>query len=336
MRKIFLVISLVLIFANVAFAQVLDNYIFRLSENVTRTPVKFKTRFGITLAGDLYVAKDLDLSQKHSAVVIGAPYGGVKEQSPGIYAQVLAENGFVALTFDASYNGYSSGQPRHISSPELFAEDFSAAVDFLGTRDFVEREKIGAIGICGSGGFALSAAAMDVRIKAVITISMYDISRVIRKGWLDNADSKEERDKIREQAAIQRWTEAEGNNPAMTTRGANLEIDFEHDAIGSEFGEFYSRPRGYHHNSIAQFTFTSLPSWMNFQLLDLVSEITPRHILLIIGENAHSRYFSEDVYKFATEPKELFVVPEATHVDLYDNLEKIPFDKILNFLHENL
>ena len=339
MKKLFLALFCLLILSSFAFADefhTLDNYIFKLNDNVTRKTVNFKNRFGINLAGDLYFAKDLDISVKHPAIVIGAPYGGVKEQSPGIYAQEMAKNGFVTLTFDASFNGYSSGQPRHLSSPELFTEDFSAGVDFLGTHNFVDREKIGAIGICGSGSFALSAAAMDLRIKAVATISMYDISRVMRKGWLDNSDSKEARDLIRKQVAIQRWAEADGNPPAMTDRGAALEIDSEKNPIESEFGEFYSRKRGYHHNSIAQFTFTSLPAWINFQLLDLVTEITPRPILLIIGENAHSRYFSEDVYKIANEPKELFVVPDANHVDLYDNLEKIPFEKLDSFFKENL
>ena len=339
MKKIFSAVFLVLVFSGFTFAdevQVLDNYIFKLSDKVTRTPVKYKNRFGITLAGDLYMLKDFDYSEKHSAIVIGAPYGGVKEQSPGIYAQEMAERGFVTLTFDPSFNGYSSGEPRHLSSPELFAEDFSAGVDFLGTRDFVDREKIGAIGICGSGSFALSAAAMDLRIKAIATISMYDISRAMRKGWLDQEDNKEAREKFLKQAAAQRWAEAEGNPPTLSPRGADLDINWEKNPIGAEFGEFYSRNRGYHHNSVAQFTITSVPAWINFQLLDLVHEITPRPILLIIGENAHSRYFSEEVYKAANEPKELFVVQDANHVDLYDNIEKIPFEKLESFFNENM
>lgn len=310
-----------------------DNHIFELNEGVTRTPVTYETRYGITIAADLYLPKNLDEAKQHPALVIGAPYGGVKEQGPGVYANELARRGFVALTFDPSYNGYSGGQPRHLSSPDVFVEDFSAAVDFLGTRPYVDRERIGVVGICGSGGFGLSAAQVDRRIKAVATISMYDISRYHANGFNDTL-SDVERNAWLDQVAEQRYAEFEGNAPAMTPRGAPLGFDENTDPIGREFGEFYSRPRGYHPNSITQFTMTSAPSFINFPLLDKLHWISPRPILFVIGEQAHSRYFSEDAFELAGDAKELFVVPGAGHVDLYDRVDIIPWVKLQTFFEE--
>ena len=313
----------------------INNYIFELSEKVTRKPVSYKNRFGITISADVYLPKDFDESKKHAAIIVGAPYGGVKEQGPGIYAQHMAERGFVALTFDPSYNGYSSGEPRHISSPDLFVEDFSAAVDYLGTRSFVDRVRIGIIGICGSGGFGLSAAQVDRRIKAVATVSMYDIARYSANGFKDTL-TDEIRNMMLDGIAEQRYAEFEGNEPALTPRGAPIGFDDKTDPIGREFGEFYSTPRGYHPNSITQFTLTSSMSFMNFPLLSRIKWISPRPILFVIGEHAHSRYFSEDAYKLAAEPKELYVVPNAGHVDLYDKTDVIPFDKLEAFFTEYL
>lgn len=308
------------------------NYIFTLAESVERKPVTYKNRYGIEIAGDLYYGKNLDLSEKHPALIVGAPYGGVKEQGPGVYANQLAQRGFVVLTFDPSYNGYSGGEPRHLSSADIFVEDFSAAVDFVGTRSFVNREQIGVIGICGSGGFALSAAQVDVRIKAVATVSMYDISRAQRGEGL----TEEQRNQQLAEIAAQRYIDFENNQPTLGPRGAAIGFDETTDPIGREFGEFYATPRGYHPNSITQFTVTSSLSFMNFPLLSYVKSISPRPILLIMGANAHSRFFSEDVYQAANEPKELFEVPNAGHVDLYDKLELIPFDKLESFFNENL
>ncbi|MFN2466514.1 MAG: alpha/beta hydrolase [Gaiellaceae bacterium] len=308
-----------------------DNYIFDLDETVTRKPVSYKTRFGIAIAADLYLPEDFDDSVEHAAIIVGAPYGGVKEQGPGIYAQNLALRGFVALSFDPSYNGYSGGQPRHISSPDVFVEDFSAAVDYLGTRPFVSRDRIGVLGICGSGGFALSAAQLDPRIKAVATVSMYDISRAQTDSLTD-----ENREHVLEAIAEQRYAEFEGSEPTLTPRGAPIGFDDSTDPVGREFGEFYSTPRGYHPNSITQFTMTSSPSFMNFPLLSKIQWISPRPILLVAGEHAHSRYFSEDVYEAAAEPKELYDVANAGHVDLYDKTDLIPFDKFEEFFSENL
>ncbi|WP_248928896.1 alpha/beta hydrolase [Paenibacillus hamazuiensis] len=312
-----------------------DNYIFELSDKVTRKSVSYKNRFGIKIAADLYLPKDFDGSKKHAAVIIGAPYGGVKEQGSGIYAQNMAERGFVALAFDPSYNGYSGGEPRHLSSPDLFVEDFSAAVDYAGTRPFVDRNQIGVIGMCGSGGFAISAAQVDRRIKAVATVSMYDISRAARSGFKDSF-TEDDRNRILDAVAEQRYAEFESNQPVLTQRGAPIGFDENTDPISREFGEFYSTPRGYHPNSITQFTVTSSMSWMNFPLLTYIKSVSPRPILFIIGEHAHSRYFSEDAYELAADPKELYIVPNAGHVDLYDKTDVIPFDKLESFFTENL
>ncbi|WP_144528701.1 alpha/beta hydrolase [Peribacillus simplex] len=312
-----------------------DNYIFDLSNKVTRKSVSYKNRFGIEIAADLYMPIDFDETKKHAGIIIGAPYGGVKEQGSGIYAQNMAERGFVALTFDPSFNGYSGGEPRHISSPGLFVEDFSAAVDYLGTRPFVDKNQIGAIGMCGSGGFAISAAQVDRRIKAIATVSMYDISRVAANGWKDSF-TEEDRNSILDAIAEQRYVDFEAGQPTLAQRGAPIGFDENTDPIGREFGEFYSTPRGYHPNSITQFTVTSSMSFMNFPLLIHIKSISPRPILFIIGEHAHSRYFSEDAYELAEEPKELYIVPNAGHVDLYDKKDFIPFDRLESFFTENL
>ncbi|TQE31094.1 alpha/beta hydrolase [Streptomyces ipomoeae] len=313
----------------------MDNYIFDLDENVTRTPVSYKNRYGITIAADLYLPKDLDESREHPAVLIGPPYSGVKEQGSGIYAQNLARRGFVALAFDPSYNGYSGGEPRHASSPDIFVEDFSAAVDYLGTRPFVDRERIGGIGMCGSGGFLLSAAQVDRRIKAVATAAMVDISRMASKGPLDSL-TDEARAAMLDDLAEQRYADFLNGTPALGPRGAPIGFDENTDPVGREFGSFYSTPRGYHPNSITQFTLTSSMAFMNFPLLTHIKSISPRPILFIAGEEAFSRYFSEDVYNEAAEPKELHLVPGGNHVDLYDRTDVIPFDKLTESFTKNL
>lgn len=307
-----------------------NNYIFTLSENVIRKPVTYKTRYGIEIAADLYLPKDFDETKRYPGLIIGAPYGGVKEQGPGVYANQMAQRGFIALTFDPAYNGYSGGSPRHLSSPDLFVEDFSAGVDFLGTRSFIDRERIGAIGICGSGSFALAAAQVDRRLKAIATVSMYDISRYHKMGFADTM-SDEARAGFLDMVAEQRYTDFLGGAPGLSDRGSPLGWDADTHPIGVEFGEFYSRPRGYHPNSITQFTVTSAPSFMNFALLDNLKWISPRPILFLIGETAHSRYFSEDAFEAAGKAKELFVVPGAGHVDLYDRVDVIPFAKLEAF-----
>jgi len=311
---------------------------FTKSDKVTHEKVSFHNRYGIVVAADMYLPKDLDRSRKHAALVIGTPYGGVKEQGAGIYAQTMAERGFVTIAFDESYNGESGGEPRRVSSPDIFVEDFSAGVDFLGTRPFVDRNKIGAIGLCGSGGFAVTAAQVDRRIKAVATASMYDMSRVKRYGWEDGM-TDEQRNQALDQIGEQRWKDFESGSPDIPPGfpgDAQESVPGGLDPITSEFFEYYAMERGHHPNSIGAFTKTSDMAFMNFPLMNYIDSISPRPILFIIGENAHSRYFSEDAYKRAAQPKELYVVPGARHIDLYDRTDMIPFDKLASFFRENL
>lgn len=312
--------------------------IFEKSDNVIIQRVSYRNRYGISVSADLYLPKEIDSSKKYQALVIGTPYGGVKEQGAGLYAQTMAKRGFIALAFDESFNGTSGGEPRRTSSPEIFTEDFSAGVDFLGTRPYVDREKIGAIGICGSSAFALKAAQVDQRIKAVATASMYDMSRVLRNGWLDSI-SKEERKENLTTLSLQRWEDFENSLPKIAQGFPNKpqeSIPEGLDPITSEFFEFYAMKRGFHPNAPAAFTLTSQMAFMNFPLLNYLEDISPRPILLIMGENAHSRYFSEDAYKKAAQPKELYIVPNARHIDLYDRTDMIPFDKLESFFNENL
>lgn len=309
-------------------------YICKLNENVERIHVRYNNRYGIALAGDLYISKDMDRTKKHKAVVVGAPYGGVKEQGPSVYANELAQRGFVVLTFDPCYMGESAGEPRHVSSPDLFSENISAGVDYLGLLPFVDRERIGAIGICGSGGFSLSAAQVDTRIKAVVTASMYDMSAASRLGT-----DRETLQKRKEQLSEQRWVDAENGYPEWIPtfpEEPSDEVPEGLDPVSNEFYRFYGVKRGHHPNARAGFTTTSDLSFMNYGLLDHVDEISPRPILLIVGDRAASRFFSEQVYERAAEPKELYVVEDAEHIDLYDRTDRIPFDKIENFFNESL
>ncbi len=306
---------------------------FPLSDKVLHEKVAYPNRFGINIAADLYKPKDFDKSNKYAAILVGTPYGGVKEQGAGIYAQAMAERGFIAMAFDESFNGESGGEPRQVSSIEVFVEDFSAGVDFLGTRPFVDRNKIGVIGVCASGGFSLSAAQVDRRIKAVATVSMYDMSRVKANGWMDSW-TEEDRNAYLDQLGEQRWQEFAGGE--VKTLGLPDAIGENTDSITREFYEYYKMPRGQHPRSTTHFTMTSDMGFMNYSLLGRVESISPRPILFIMGENAHSRYFTEDVYEMAAEPKELVIVAGATHVDLYDRVDLIPFDKLNDFFTETL
>lgn len=307
---------------------------FPQSDKVVVEKISFRNRYDITIVADLYTPKKLDRSQKHPAIVIGHPFGGVKEQSSGLYAQQLAERGFVTIAFDLSYGGESGGTPRHIASPETYVDDFSAAVDFAGAQPFVDRARIGAIGICGSGGFGVAAAAIDPRIRAIATVSMYDMGRERRQGYLDVV-SVEERKAYLEQIAAQRWKEVDGA-PTRMLMGTLETIDDDSPAIAKEFFDYYRTPRGKHPRCTTGITYTSSAPMMNFWPFANIELLSPRPVLFIAGENAHSRYFSEEAYELAAEPKELYIVPGSNHVDLYDRSELIPFGKLTDFFTRNM
>lgn len=313
-----------------------ENYTFELSDKVIRQKVTFKNRYGITLSGDLYLPKNAG-NEKLPALAISGPFGAVKEQSSGLYANQMAERGFIALAFDPSYTGESSGEPRNVASPDINTEDFSAAVDFLGLQKNVDRNKIGIIGICGFGGFALNATSIDKRIKAVATSTMYDMTRVMSKGYND-ATTLEQRTQILEQLGEQRWKDAEAGTFAYGTK-LNGDLKGNEPQFVKEYFDYYRTPRGYHErsvNSTGSWTATNALSFMNMPILSYIKEISPRPLLIIAGEKAHSRYFSEDAFKMASEPKELVIIPNAVHVDLYDQVDIIPFDKLEAFFKQYL
>ena len=314
-----------------------EHYTFQLSDKVIREKVSFKNRYGIILSGDLYLPKNTG-SEKLSALAISGPFGAVKQQSSGLYANQMAERGFIALAFDPSYTGESGGEPRNLASPEINTEDFSAAVDFLGLQEKVDRNKIGIIGICGFGGFALNAAAIDKRVKAVAATSLYDITRVMSKGYNDSV-TLEQRTKSLENLGQQRWKDAENGKPAYGTRNLPEKLKGDEPQFVKEYFDYYRTPRGFHVNSVnsnGAWLVTNPISFMNMPILAYVKEISPRPMLLIAGEMAHSRYFSEDIFKVANEPKQLIIIPNAVHVDLYDKVEVIPFDKLDDFFKEHL
>lgn len=328
MKKSLILMVLTMVIFNQSFAKA-NQKTFSQSDKVTVEKVVFKNRYDITVSADMYLPKDLEMSKKHPAIVIGHPFGGVKEQSSGFYAQQLAEMGFITLAFDLSYGGESGGTPRHIASPETYVEDFSAAVDFIGTRPFVDRNRIGAIGICGSGGFAISATAIDHRIRAIATVSMYDMGRERRQGFEDKM-TYDERMAYLDQVGEQRWKEFEGEK-TLYLMGTPEIIDEDSPAAAKEFFDYYRTPRGQHPNCTTSISYTSSAPLMNFFPYAQIETISPRPMLFIAGEVANSRYFSEDAYKLAAQPKELYIVPGASHVDLYDRIEYIPFDKLASF-----
>ncbi len=310
-------------------------YTFRLSDKVTRQKVTFTNRYGIRLVGDLYAPKN-PASKGLPALAISGPFGAVKEQSSGLYANAMAERGFVALAFDPSYTGESGGEPRNVASPDINTEDFSAAVDFLGLQANVDHERIGAIGICGWGGMVLNAAAVDKRIKAVVTSTMYDMTRVMSKGYNDSV-TPAQRTEMLEKLSQQRWQDAEKGNPAYGP--AMNELKGGEPQFLVDYHDYYKTPRGFHPRSInsnGSWSATTPLSFMNMPILTYIAEISPRPILFIHGEKAHSRYFSETAFAAAAEPKELLIIPGANHVDLYDRMDKIPFERIETFFEQHL
>ena len=309
---------------------------FPRSNKVDHQKVTFKNRYGITLAADLYLPKNRG-NQRLPALAVSGAFGAVKEQSSGLYAQAMAERGFVAIAFDPSFTGESGGEPRNVASPDINTEDFSAAVDFLGLQANVDRERIGIIGICGWGGMALNATAIDKRVKAVVTSTMYDMTRLMSKGYNDSV-TLEQRTKTLEQLGQQRWADAEKGAPAYGP--VSLELKGGEPQFVVDYAAYYKSPkRGFHPraiNSNASWTQTTPLSFMNMPILTYIAEISPRPVLFIHGENAHSRYFSETAYAAAAQPKELMIIPGANHTDLYDQVDKIPFDKMADFFGKNL
>lgn len=313
---------------------------FYKSDKVTVKKVSFNNLYKMKVVGNLYVPKGLKKNTKSPAIIVGHPMGAVKEQSANLYATKMAERGFVTLSLDLSFWGESDGRPRNAVLPDVYAEDFSAAVDFLATRAFGDRNKIGVIGVCGSGSLAVSAAKIDPRLKAIATVSMYDMGAASRNA-LKHSLALEQRKQIIAEAAAQRYVEFTGGETKYTS-GTVHELDENTHPIQREFFDFYRTPRGEFTPKGSSPKLTTHPTlssavkFMNFYPFNDIETISPRPMMFITGEEAHSREFSEDAYKRAAEPKELHIVPGAGHVDLYDRVNLIPWDKLTSFFKENL
>ncbi|NWA81324.1 alpha/beta hydrolase [Pseudomonas sp. D2002] len=311
---------------------------FYNSDTVTMEKVTFNNQYGMQVAGNLFLPKRIAAGSKNPAIIVGHPMGAVKEQSANLYATKMAEQGFVTLSLDLSFWGESAGLPRNAVLPDLYVEDFSAAVDFLGTRPLVDRERIGIIGICGSGSFAIAAAKIDPRLKAIATVSMYDMGAANRNGLKQGVTQAQHQQLLR-QAANQRYVEFQGGNTVYT---GGTPHTLTGDAVGDEFYDFYRTPRGAFTSASAspqnttRPTLTSNVKFMNFYPFNDIETISPRPLLLIAGADAHSREFSEDAYQRAAEPKELVIIPGAGHVDLYDRVNLIPFAKLATFFKSSL
>lgn len=309
--------------------------VFPQSDKVVHSKITFHNRYGITLAADLYKPLDVE-GKKLPAIAMCGPFGAVKEQVSGRYAQTLAERGFLTIAFDPSFTGESGGRPRYVASPDINTEDFCAAVDYLSNREDVDAERIGILGICGWGGFAVNAAAIDTRIKATVAVTMYDMCRVTARGYFDAADNAAARNEMRKQLNAQR-TEDYRNGDYALAGGVPDTLPDDAPQFMKDYHAFYKTPRGYHKRSLGSnggWNVTSSLSLLNMPILTYAGEID-NAVLLVHGEKAHSRYFSEDTFKKLQGcNKELYIVPDAVHTDLYDNLDKIPFDKIEEFYNQ--
>ena len=310
--------------------------VFPQNEAVDHCKVTFHNRYGITLAADLYKPKGAE--GKLAALAVSGPFGAVKEQSSGLYAQEMASRGFLALAFDPSFTGESGGQPRRMASPDINTEDFMAAVDYLSCRDDVDADRIGLIGICGWGGMAINAASMDTRVKATVASTMYDMTRVAREGYFGSSDTEDARYEQRVAMCAQRTADyASGEY----VRAGGVVDPLPEDApwFVKDYHAYYKTPRGFHErsgNSTDGWNATGTQTFMDMPILSHASEIRSA-VLLIHGEKAHSRYFSEGAFELLKgDNKELMIIPDATHVDLYDNYTYIPFDKLESFFNENL
>ena len=311
--------------------------VFSKSNTVNVQKVKFKNRFGITLVGDLYTPKAMQKEAKLPAIAISGPFGAVKEQSSGLYAQTLAERGFITLAFDPSYTGESGGKPRHVASPDINTEDFSAAVDYLISNKNVDPDRIGILGICGFGGFAINAAAIDTRIKATVASTMYDMTRVSAFGYNDSVD-EDARFVMKKNLNMQRSLDFK-NGTYTGADGLPEKLTGNEPQFVKDYWGYYKTKRGFHSRSInsnGKWNMTSSLSLINSPILQYAHEIRSA-VLVVHGENAHSRYFGEDAFKkLKGDNKEIYIVNGANHVDLYDNMNKIPFDKIESFFNRYL
>jgi len=334
-----------------------DTRVFKTDKKIQTKMVRFTNRYGIEVAGHMYLPENFDANKKYAAIVFSGPFGAVKEQSSGLYAQEMAKRGFVTVAFDCSFTGESGGNVHDVASPDIFTEDFSAAVDFVGLLPFVDKERVGAMGICGLSGPAITAATNDVRIKAVATSAMYDMSDSIRNHYEGDYYTPAQRETVKKYLADMRWQEAElgktlpgyhevgldkdGNAVHATGEGVTLlpnKLPDNPDPVLKGFFDYYKgrafHPRAINSNGI--WSSTTPYGFFNFDLTAHVEELSPRPLMLITGDKAHSRYHSENVYKRAQEPKELVVMPGATHTDLYDIYDKIPFDKLGAFFEKYL
>ena len=313
---------------------------FYKSVNVAMQKVIFDNQYKMKVIGNLFTPKGLDRNSRHPAIIVGHPMGAVKEQSSNLYAQKLAEQGFVTLAIDQSFWGESDGRPHNAVAPDIYAEAFSAAVDYLGTQSFVDRERIGVLGICGSGSFVISAAKIDPRMRAIATVSMYDMGAANRNA-LHHSQTLEQRKQIIAEAAQQRYVEFNGG-AIKYTGGTVHKVDRDTHTIQREFYDFYRTPRGEFTPAgsspelTTHPTLTSNVKFMNFYPFNDIETISPRPMLFITGDQAHSKEFSEEALRLAGLPKELVIVPGAGHVDLYDRVNLIPWDKLNSFFHKNL
>lgn len=309
---------------------------FPQSDKVNHRKVTFHNRYGITLAADLYEPKDVQ--GKLPAIAVCGPFGAVKEQASGLYAQIMAERGFLTIAFDPSFTGESGGSPRYVASPDINTEDFQAAVDFLSVQDNVNPEKIGIIGICGWGGLAINAASVDNRIKATVACTMYDMSRVTANGYFDAENSEQARYEKRKALNAQRTEDYKNGNYALAG-GVPDKLPEDAPFFVKDYFDYYKTKRGYHErslNSNGGWNVTSSLSFINMPIMQYASEIR-NAVLIIHGEKAHSCYFSKDTYKkLKGDNKELMIIPDAVHTDLYDRIDIIPFDKIEDFFNKNM
>ena len=330
-----------------------DTRVFKVDKSIQTKFVTFRNRYGIDVAAHLYLPKNFDANKKYAAIVVSGPFGAVKEQVSGLYAQEFAKAGFVAVAFDPSFTGQSGGNVRDVASPDVFTEDYSAAIDFVGSLAYVDRERLGAMGICGLSGMAVTAAINDVRIKAVAVSAMYDMVDSIRNHYQGDYYTPEQRETVKKYLADMRWKEAEhgkslpGYHEVPVVNGEAVHADGKLfppalpanvDSVTKEFFDYY-RGRAFHERSINSngiWSSTTPYGFFNFPLDVHVDELSPRPIMLITGDKAHSKYHSDNLYAQAKSPKEIIVVPGATHTDLYDNMKVIPFDKLNKFFKDNL